>query len=424
MKTNSQNRIQRIEALQIIDSRGIPTVQATVVLSCGSIGVARVPSGASTGQYEAFEKRDNGKSYGGKSVLSAVEAIRGQIQDTLLVNQPKSIFETDTLLRKTDGTEHKSTLGANALLAVSIAYTKAVADSFKMPLFQYLGGVQARLLPIPMMNILNGGAHADNNLDIQEFMIMPVGASSFSQAIQMGCETYHGLKRLLKEKGLSTSVGDEGGFAPNLKSHHEALGLICDAIELSGYRVGTDIALALDVAASEWYHNGSYRLPKADQVKTKDELFRYYEKLCLDFPIVSIEDPFADEDFDAFKEFTEAHPEIQIVGDDLFVTNSQRIRQGIERHAANAALIKPNQIGTVSEALDAISLSQENSYNTVISHRSGDTDDDFIADLAVAVNAGQIKTGAPCRGERVAKYNRLLEIEAYLGRTAAYGKFY
>lgn len=415
--------IKNVYGLQVLDSRGIPTVQATVVLGDGSVGKASVPSGASTGQYEAHEKRDGANEFSGKSVNVAIQSINTEIKTALLENQPKNIYSTDTLLCKLDGTPNKNRLGANAVLATSIAYAKALAASQKLPLFAFLGGAQARLLPIPMMNILNGGAHADNTLDIQEFMIMPIGASSFSHAIQIGCETYQALKKLLKDKGFSTAIGDEGGFAPDLKRNEDALMLICDAIELAGYQPGIDVSIALDIAASEWYRNQTYYLPKQRITKDQSELFSYYNALCQAFPIVSIEDPFSDDDFEGFCKFTKAHGDIQTVGDDLFVTNPDRIRKGVAMNAANAVLIKPNQIGTLSETLTAIFLAQEASYNTVISHRSGDTDDSFIADLAVATNAGQIKTGAPCRGERIAKYNRLLEIEAMLQDNAIFGKF-
>ncbi len=417
------NTIKKLEALQIIDSRGIPTISVTITLENGSIGQASVPSGASTGRYEAHEKRDALHAFNGKSVKNTINEMYREILPFLNNDQSKNVFQIDTLLCNIDGTPNKSKLGANAILAISLAYARACANNVKLPLFQYLGGINARLLPIPMMNVLNGGAHADNNLDIQEFMIIPAGAHSFSDAVRMGCETYTALKRILKNQNLSVSVGDEGGFAPNLKNHEQALQLLCDAIELAGYKAGKDIVLALDIAASEWFKNGIYRLPKQQTTMTKAELFCYYEKLCSDFPIVSLEDPFAEDDFSAFAEFHRNNPKLQIVGDDLYVTHPARIKKGINQKSTNAVLIKPNQIGTLSETLNAIALAQQNGYNTVISHRSGDTADSFIADLAVAVNAGQIKTGAPCRGERVAKYNRLIEIEAMLGDTAQFGRF-
>ena len=415
--------IKSVSALEILDSRGMPTILSTVTLRDGSVGKASVPSGASTGQFEAHEKRDGLKAFNGKGVAQTLLSVKNEILPIIIEKTPKNQSQLDTLLCNIDGTANKSRLGANVTLSISLAYAQACAASSRMPLFQYLGGENAHLLPVPMMNILNGGAHADNNLDIQEFMIMPIKAASFSQALRMGCETYQALKKLLLEKGLSTSVGDEGGFAPNLENHDRALSLICDAIELAGYKPGEDIVLALDIAASEWRDGAGYRLPKENRIMSKDELFAYYESLRSNFPIVSLEDPFSDDDFEAFVEFRKKHSALQIVGDDLFVTNPSRIQRGISINAANAVLIKPNQIGTLSETLDAISLAQQGSYNTIISHRSGDTPDTFIADLAVGVNAGQIKTGAPCRGERIAKYNRLLEIEALLGDRAIYGKY-
>jgi len=418
-----KNQIQRIDALQIIDSRGIPTISVTVTLENAVIGQASIPSGASTGRHEAYEKRDNLQAFNGKGVKTAIDTISQEILPFFLKNKPGDIFTTDTMLCNIDGSKNKSKLGANTILAISLAYARACANCAELPLFQYLGGVNARLLPLPMMNVLNGGAHADNNLDIQEFMIVPTGARSFSDAVRMGCETYAALKKLLSNQRLSVAVGDEGGFAPNLKDHEHALQLLCDAIELAGYKAGTDIVLALDIAASEWFENGIYQLPKKQTSMTKSELFFYYQKLCSDYPIVSLEDPFAEDDFVAFAEFRQKNPEIQIVGDDLFVTNPSRIKDGIQQKAGNAVLIKPNQIGTLSETLHAIALAQQGGYNTIISHRSGDTEDAFIADLAVAVNAGQIKTGAPCRGERVAKYNRLIEIEAMLGNAAQFNRF-
>lgn len=419
----NQNKIKKIDALQIIDSRGIPTISARVTLENNIDGQASVPSGASTGRYEAHEKRDNLQAFSGKGVKSAIQEIHETILPFLKNTSPESLFLIDTMLCNIDGTQNKSKLGANIILAISLAYARACANSAGLPLFQYLGGINGRLLPLPMMNVLNGGAHADNNLDIQEFMIIPTGARSFSDAVRMGCETYAALKKLLLSQRLSVAVGDEGGFAPNLKNHEHALQLLCDAIELAGYKVGSDIVLALDVAASEWFENGVYRLPKQRITMTKSELSQYYQKLCSAYPIVSLEDPFAEDDFSAFTEFRQKNPALQIVGDDLFVTNPERIKDGIRQNAANAVLIKPNQIGSLSETLNAIAIAQQGGYNTIISHRSGDTDDSFIADLAVAVNAGQIKTGAPCRGERVAKYNRLIEIEALLGNAAQFNRF-
>lgn len=417
------NKIKTLSAISVIDSRGVPTIQTTVILENGAIGKASVPSGASTGRYEAHEKRDNLQPYNGKGVGQAIDAIHHEISQYLTEHTPKDTFSTDTMLCNIDGTSTKSRLGANTVLSVSLAYARALANAAGLPLFQYLGGINARLLPLPMMNVLNGGAHADNNLDIQEFMIIPTGATSFSDAVRMGCETYAALKKLLLDHKLSVAVGDEGGFAPNARDHEHALQLLCDAIELAGYKAGNDIVLALDIAASEWFDGSVYRLPKQNTAMCRQELFKYYQKLCQNYPIVSLEDPFSEDDFSSFTDFRQQHPDLQIVGDDLFVTNPSRIRTGIELKAANAVLIKPNQIGTLSETLNAIALAQQGGYNTVISHRSGDTEDTFIADLAVAVNAGQIKTGAPCRGERIAKYNRLIEIEALLGKKAEFRRF-
>jgi len=412
-----------IKAQQIIDSRGIPTVSVEVYLSDGSYGQASVPSGASTGAYEAHEKRDNGQAFLGKSVLETVESISSEIRPFLIERSPKSIYEIDTWLCKLDGTNSKSRLGANAILGISLAFAKALASFYRMPLYRFLGGAQANLMPIPLMNIINGGAHANNNLDIQEFMIVPHGASTFSQAIRMGCETYQSLKLLMIERGYPTSVGDEGGFAPNLQSHEEALDLIINAIDKAGYHAGQDISIALDIASSEWYQDGEYRLPKNHLTHNAESLSHYYEDLIRQYPIISLEDPFSEDDFSAFTAFTKRHPDLQIVGDDLFVTNPQRIQTGIDLSAGNAVLINPNQIVTLSETLHAISLTHEGSFNPILSHRSGDTTDTAIADLAVAVNAGQIKTGAPCRGERVAKYNRLIEIEESLGSASYYGSY-
>lgn len=423
MNSHISRKIKSVSGRQIFDSRGIPTLEATVTLEDGSVGIASVPSGASTGKYEAHEKRDEDEGFGGKSVYRAANAMGSDLKEAIEHIDAINLFTVDRKMIEKDGSENKKRYGANAILAISLATARATANSYHLPLFRLLGGVQARLMPVPMMNILNGGAHASNNLDIQEFMIMPIGAHSFAQAMKMGCETYATLKNLLRERGLSVSVGDEGGFAPDLKSEEEALGLITDAIDAAGYVPGKDIALALDVAASEWANGRDYRLPKKDTIMTCEELFRFYEKLIHSYPIISIEDPFGEEDFPSFSKFTEQHPQLQIVGDDLFVTNKQRLKQGVLQKAANAILIKPNQIGSLSETLETISLASQEHYNTVISHRSGETVDSFIADLAVATNAGQIKTGAPCRGERLAKYNRLLEIENILGDSSSYGIF-
>ncbi len=423
MDVISSIRVAHLHGRQIFDSRGIPTAEVIVTLSDGTETAASVPSGASTGKYEACELRDNDRGYGGKSVYAAVNAIDTVLNDAVCGLDADDQYKIDLAMREADGTENKRHLGANAILAVSLAIARAAAASRRLPLFRYLGGTCARLLPLPFMNVLNGGVHASNNLDIQEFMIVPIGASNFSEAMKMGTETYHALKTLLKEEGLSSAVGDEGGFAPSLSSDEEALRYLTDAVEKAGYHPGKDISFALDVAASGWYDGGEYRLPKRGRVMTRDELFRYYRKILSDYPIVSIEDPFGEEDWEAFRMITVSDPSLQIVGDDLFVTNPARIRRGIEMGAGNAVLIKPNQIGTLSETLESIALAAENRFHTMISHRSGETCDDFIADLAVAVNAGEIKTGAPCRGERLAKYNRLLRIEELLGDSARFGVF-
>ncbi len=423
MNIKKSRKITYIHGRQIFDSRGIPTVEAIVGLDDGSFASAQVPSGASTGKYEAFELRDGDEDYMGKSVYAAVNAVDTVIKNAIIEKDATEQFEIDYAMIKADGEKNKSRLGANAILAVSLAVASAAAKSYSLPLYRYLGGSYARLMPLPLMNILNGGAHASNNLDIQEFMIAPVGANSFAEAMKMGVETYHALKSLLKADGLSVSVGDEGGFAPSLSSDDQALGYITDAIEKAGYTPSKDISLALDVAASEWYQNGSYVLPKAGKRLSPSELSSYYKTLLKKYPIISIEDPFGEEDFDSFAEFTKENPALQIVGDDLFVTNTERIKKGASLSCGNAVLIKPNQIGTLSETLDAISCAHENSYNAVVSHRSGETCDTSIADIAVATNAGQIKTGAPCRGERLAKYNRLLRIEELLGNSSKFGIF-
>jgi enolase len=412
-------KIKSITARQIFDSRGIPTVEAKVTLENGITGKASVPSGASTGRYEAYEKRDNKSSYGGKSVFNAVEWVNNDINDLLKGVDVLNQRGIDNLMIDLDGTENKRKLGANATLSVSLACSRAAANALKVPLFFYLGGTNAGLLPIPFMNIINGGKHADNNLNIQEFMIAPTGAKTFEEAMQMGTEVYHTLKSILKEKGLSTSVGDEGGFAPLLKSDNEAIELIINAIEKTGYTPAKDINIALDCAASEWYSDGEYTMLKSGEKFTPVELSDYLASLINNYPIVSIEDPFSEDDFDSYTDFAETDI-IQVVGDDLFVTNTKRLILGIENEAANAILIKPNQIGTLSETLDTIKLAKMNNYKVMISHRSGETEDDFIADLAVGTGAGQIKAGAPCRSERLSKYNRLLKIEKMLGKNAVY----
>ncbi|MCH5352463.1 MAG: phosphopyruvate hydratase [Acutalibacter sp.] len=403
--------IQKVFGCEILDSRGNPTVSATVQLSDGTMGTAAAPSGASTGKFEAIELRDgDDRRYGGKGTLKAVKNINEIIAPALEKVRTLTVREIDGVLRKLDGTPNKAHLGANATLAVSLACARALAAHYRMPLYRFLGGAAAYQLPVPMMNILNGGAHAGNNIDIQEFMIMPLAAESFREGLRWCAEIYHTLGAELKKKGLSTAVGDEGGFAPDLSSDEDAIEEILNAVEKAGY--SGKVKLALDAAGSEWVTDSRYRLPKRGVEYDTDALIAYWENLTSQYPIFSIEDPLGEEDFDGWAELTaRMGSRVQIVGDDLFVTNMERLQQGIDEGAANAILIKPNQIGTLSETLDAIDLAKRNGYKTIISHRSGETEDTFIADLAVAVNAGQIKTGAPCRTERVAKYNRLLRIE-------------
>ena len=408
-------KIIGVYGYEVLDSRGNPTVCAKVVLSDMSCGLAIAPSGASTGMFEAHEKRDGDKSrYMGKGVRDAVASINGEIARTLMLSETVNQRKIDELMISLDGTENKSRLGANAILAVSLAVAKAVANSKKMPLYRYIGGINAETLPRPMLNILNGGAHAQNNIDIQEFMIIPYTAKSFSQGIRWCVEIYHTLGKILKQNGKATGVGDEGGFAPNLESDEEAISLIVRAITDAGYSTD-DIKIALDGASSEWYENGQYHLPKRNKTMTADELIAYYETLCEKYPIISIEDGVAEEDWDGWKMLTEKMGnKIQLVGDDLFVTNYSRLLKGIREKCGNSILIKLNQIGTLTETLDVIELAKRNGYTAVISHRSGESEDTTIADLAVAVNAGQIKTGAPCRSDRVSKYNRLIIIENQL----------
>ncbi len=415
-------KIKSVIGRQVIDSRGFPTVEAVVTLENGSHGTAAVPSGASTGQFEAHELRDGDKSrFAGKGVMKAVNHVNGEIAGTLVGNEWASQEALDKALIKLDGTANKSRLGANAILAVSLAYAKALADAHKHSLYHCLGGEEARTLPVPMLNILNGGAHAANNLDIQEFMVMPVGAKSFEEGLRWGVEVYQSLKKLLSSKKLATAVGDEGGFAPNLKDERETLDLIMEAIRQAGYEPGRDVALAIDAAASEWKADKGYHMPKTGLNFTTDELVEFWAKLAEDYPIVSLEDGLDEEDWDGWVKLTQRlGDKVQLVGDDLFVTNVERLKMGIEKKAGNAILIKLNQIGSLTETLDTINLAHKHGYNTVISHRSGETEDVTIADLAVAVNAGQIKTGAPARSERVAKYNQLLRIEEELGKRAAY----
>lgn len=411
-----------IHAREILDSRGKPTLEVEVALDSGVIGTAAVPSGASTGEHEAVELRDGDKArYGGAGVLKAVENVNGELNDEICGYDAFEQTDIDARMIELDGTENKGRFGANAILGVSMACARAAAEELEMPLYRYLGGTNARVLPVPMCNIMNGGKHADNTVDLQEFMIMPVGAGSFRQALQWASEVFQALKSYLKKNGFSTGVGDEGGFAPNLSSNEEAIEYIVKAIEFAGYRPGEDICIALDPASSEFYENGKYFLKAEQKQLTSAEMVDYYAQLVDRYPIVSIEDGLAEDDWDGWKLMVEklGH-KIQIVGDDLFVTNVKRLEQGIEAKAANSILIKLNQIGTVSETLDTIARATQAKFTTVISHRSGETCDTFIADLAVAVNSGQIKAGSLCRSERIAKYNQLLRIEEQLGVTSRF----
>ncbi len=416
--------IEQVDALEILDSRGNPTVRVFVTLDCGVRVSASVPSGASTGENEAVELRDGDQSrYGGKGVLKAVANVKEAIAPEVVGMDPAQQAQIDRRMIELDGTPNKSKLGANAILGVSMAVAKAAAECAELPLYAYLGGVGATLLPCPMMNILNGGKHADNSVDFQEFMVMPVGAPSFAEALRYGAETFHALKALLKKRGYSTAVGDEGGFAPNLKSDAEACEVIVEAIQAAGYTPGKDIALALDPAASSFYENGSYVLAKSGAgTKSSAQMVELYGEWTDRFPIVSIEDGLAENDWQGFAQMTqELGDRIQIVGDDVYVTNTRFIERGIQEHSTNAVLIKLNQIGTVTETIGAIDLCRQAGWGTVISHRSGETEDAFMADFAVAMGGGQIKTGSVCRSERIAKYNRLLEIEAELGEAARFG---
>lgn len=416
------NKICAIKGYEILDSRGNPTVRAEVYLCNGSVGIASVPSGASTGEFEAHELRDNSHRYCGKGVLKAVDNINSKISTALNGLNADNQRKIDATMCEIDGTDNKSELGANSTLAVSLATARAVANSYGLPLYKYLGGVNADTLPIPMMNILNGGVHASNNVDIQEFMIMPVGACCFTEALRMGTEVYHALGKILKEKNLSTAVGDEGGFAPNLQSDEVAIETILDAITLAGY-TSNEIKIALDSASSEWFNNGNYKLPKRGTTFTTDELISYWENLCNKYPIVSIEDALSEHDWNGWNKLTsKLGNRVQLVGDDLFVTNKKHILRGIKEHCGNAVLVKYNQIGTLTEAMQSVNLAKENGFKTIISHRSGETEDTFIADLSVALNSGQIKTGSPCRSDRTAKYNRLLKIESELKGFSCYGK--
>lgn len=413
--------IEDIKARQILDSRGNPTVEVDVVLSGGDVGRACVPSGASTGVHEALELRDEDPSlYGGKSVLQAVENVNEIIAKELVDHDASNQVEIDKTLIDLDGTETKKKLGANAILGVSLAVAKASSLALGLPLYRYIGGVNASVLPVPLMNILNGGSHADNNVDLQEFMIVPVGAPTFAEALRWGAETFHALKSVLKSKGYNTAVGDEGGFAPDLKSNEEAVETIIMAIEKAGYST-KDIKLALDPASSEYYENGKYNLKSENRQLTSEEMVQFYVDWCSKYPIVSIEDGMAEDDWEGWAMMTKAlGSKVQLVGDDLFVTNTKRLSQGIEKGIANSILIKLNQIGTLSETLACINMAHQAGYTCVISHRSGETEDTTIADLAVATNAGQIKTGSACRTDRIAKYNQLIRIEQELGTVAKY----
>ncbi len=412
--------IEAVGAREILDSRGNPTVEVEVALDDGTLARAAVPSGASTGAFEAVERRDGDKSrYLGKGVAGAVAAVNEEIEPELLGYDASDQRLIDQTLIDLDGTPNKGKIGANAILGVSIAVAKAAADSAELPLFRYIGGPNAYLLPVPMMNILNGGSHADSNVDIQEFMVAPIGAATFSEALRTGAEVYHSLKAVLKSKGLATGLGDEGGFAPNLGSNAEALDLIVNAIEQAGFVPGKDVALALDVAATEFFADGKYTFEGT--ARDTDFMVAYYEKLVADYPLVSIEDPLSEDEWDAWTRLTsEVGDKVQIVGDDLFVTNPSRLAKGIDTKAANALLVKLNQIGTLTETLDAVELAHRNGFRSMTSHRSGETEDTTIADLAVATNSGQIKTGAPARGERINKYNQLLRIEEELDEAGVY----
>lgn len=413
--------IDLVVGREVLDSRGNPTVEVEVILESGAHGHAMVPSGASTGAFEAVELRDGGDRYGGKGVLRAVDAINDEVYAALIDVDPLDQRAVDAALIDLDGTENKSRIGANATLGVSLAVAHAAAAEVGVPLYRYIGGTNAHVLPVPMMNVLNGGEHADNNVDVQEFMIMPVGAASFSEALRWGVETYHTLKRVLTDRGLSTAVGDEGGFAPNLATNEAAVQLLVEAIEAAGFTPGTDIAIALDPASTEFYRDGEYHLEGEGRTLSAQAMVEFWADWAERYPIVSIEDGLAEEDWEGWALLTQALGEkIQLVGDDLFVTNSRRLARGIEASVGNSILVKVNQIGTLTETLDAVALATRHSYSSVMSHRSGETEDATIADLAVATNCGQIKTGAPARSDRVAKYNQLLRIEEDLGNSARF----
>ncbi len=415
------SRIETVVGRQVLDSRGNPTVEVEVVLESGARGRAIVPSGASTGEHEAVELRDGGKAYLGKGVLKATAAVNGEIADLLIGHDGLDQRIIDAAMIELDGTHNKARLGANAILGTSLAVAKAAADEIDLPLYRAIGGPNAHVLPVPMLNVVNGGVHADNTIDMQEFMVMPVGAASFSEALRWGVETYHTLKKLLHDRGLSTAVGDEGGFAPNLASNEDAIKILLEAIEKAGFVPGEQIAIALDPAMSELFRDGKYHLAGEGRSLTSDEMVDYWAELAGKYPIVSIEDGMAEDDWDGWTALTRAlSGRIQLVGDDLFVTNSERLQMGIDRKVANSILVKVNQIGSLTETLDAVSLATRNAYSAVMSHRSGETEDSTIADLAVATNCGQIKTGAPARSDRVAKYNQLLRIEEQLGEAARF----
>lgn len=412
--------IDNVSAMEVMDSRGNPTVKATVALSDGTVESAIVPSGASTGKREALELRDGGDRYMGKGVLQAVTNVNGEIADALIGLSPFNQAIVDAAMKEVDGTENYSNLGANAVLGVSMAVARAAAKSLNMPLYRYLGGANAMVNPTPMLNIINGGSHADNSVDFQEYMIMPIGFEDFASALQASAEVYHNLKKVLKDTNHNTALGDEGGFAPDLSSNEEPIQVIIQAIEKAGYKAGEQIAIALDVAASELVVDGGYRLESENRTVSSEELVAYYEELCAKYPIVSIEDGLSEDDWDGWKILTEKLADkVQLVGDDLFVTNANILAEGIEKGIANSILIKPNQIGSVSETMLTVRLAQRNGYKCVMSHRSGESEDAFIADFAVALNCGEIKTGSTARGERTAKYNRLLEIETEI----AYGEY-
>jgi enolase len=415
------SEIVHVEGREVLDSRGNPTVEVEVLLVSGARGRAAVPSGASTGEHEAVELRDGGERYGGKGVQQAVGHVNGEIAEVLVGHDGLEQRVVDTALLDLDGTENKGRLGANAILGASLAVAKAAAEELEVPLYRYVGGPNAHVLPVPMMNVVNGGAHADNTIDLQEFMVMPVGAPSFAEALRWGTETYHALKQVLHGRGQSTAVGDEGGFAPNLATNEDAIKVLVEAIDAAGYVPGDDLAIALDPAMSELYRDGRYHLSGEGKVLDADQLVEYWSRMVASYPIVSIEDGMAEDDWEGWSALTEALGDrVQLVGDDLFVTNSVRLQQGVDRGVANSILVKVNQIGTLTETLDTVDLATRSGYTSVMSHRSGETEDTTIADLAVATNCGQIKTGAPARSDRVAKYNQLLRLEADLGEAAAF----